>query len=128
MFLASLKKESEDDLICDFAEYYHLDPSSLSPATAATLAAGLPIDSRSWRRKSGLPQPLEIMLLARLVDEVQLLRYGLSDQKGRKPTLVTDLLEKAEKERRQEPSKYKGFKDRASFDAWFISITDKEGD
>lgn len=128
MFLASLKKESEDDLLCDFVEYYHLDPSSLSPATAATLAAGLPFDSRSWRRKSGLVQPLGIMLLARLIDEVQMLRYGLGDQKGRKPKLVTEQLEEMEKERRQEPSKYKGFKDRASFDAWFLSITDKEGD
>lgn len=128
-----MQKDGEEDLLCDFAEFYHIDPhtfNSLPPTTQAALAAGLPFSSRSLRRKSGLPQPLEIMLLARLIDEVQLLRYGLSDQKGGKPQLMTDLLEKAEKERRKakEPPKYKGFRDRASFDAWLVSITEKEGD
>ena len=38
----------EDAVICDFAEVYHvLDLRALAPPLAATLAAGLPPDSRT---------------------------------------------------------------------------------
>jgi hypothetical protein len=62
---------SEDDLICDFAETYHiLDWRALPLPLAATLAAGLPDSSRIKRRLAGLQAPLETVLLAKLVDQM----------------------------------------------------------
>ena len=60
---------SEDDLICDFAEYYHvLYWRELPLKLAATLAIGLPADSRSKRRISGIDVPIETLLLAKITD------------------------------------------------------------
>lgn len=60
---------SEDDLICDFAEYYHvLYWRELPLKLAATLAFGLPPDSRSKRRISQVDTPIETLLLAKITD------------------------------------------------------------
>ena len=60
---------SEDDLICDFAEYYHvLNWRELPRRLAATLAIGLPANSRCKRRIDGIEVPLETLLLAKIAD------------------------------------------------------------
>lgn len=60
---------SEDDLICDFAEYYHvLYWRELPLKLAATLAFGLPPDSRSKRRISGIDTPMETLMIAKITD------------------------------------------------------------
>lgn len=64
---------SEDDLICDFAETYHiLDYKVLSPSLAATLCVGLPDHSRIKKRMVGAKLGLTDMLLAMIVDGINL--------------------------------------------------------
>ena len=59
----------EDELICDFAETYHiLDYRSLPPALVAKLAAGLREDSRVKARLSGYQVTLDVILNALTVD------------------------------------------------------------
>ena len=59
-FLSGLiaSDEGKDKLICDFAQYYHvLDWRSLPVRLAATLAAGLPPDSRCMMHLAGQKLP-----------------------------------------------------------------------
>ena len=61
----------EDELICDFAETYHIfNYEELSPKTVATLCFGLREDSRVKMKLSGLKITLSQMLLARMTDEL----------------------------------------------------------
>ena len=63
--------DGEDALICDFAQYYHvLSWRSLPPSLAATLAAGLPHESRCMRRLAGLNCSPELMLAAMIADDL----------------------------------------------------------
>ncbi len=41
---------AEDDLICDFAQYYHMDYRVISLEYAGILAYGLPAESRIFTR------------------------------------------------------------------------------
>ena len=92
----------EDDLICDFAEVYHVyDWRSIPVKLAATLAAGLPDNSRSMKRLTGLPCGMDTLLLAAIADRLSLLVWAKTKdaQKGRKkPQMITEgLLKKSEK-------------------------------
>lgn len=60
--------------MCDFAQYYHiLDMDALPMRIKATLAAGLPEESRSKLKASGSEAPVETMLLAIIADSLRLL-------------------------------------------------------
>lgn len=92
----------EDDLICDLAEVYHIyDWRSIPVKLAATLAAGLPDNSRSIRRLTGLPCGMDTLLLAAIADRLSLLVWSKTKnaQKGRKrPQMITEgLLKKSGK-------------------------------
>ena len=92
----------EDDLICDLAEVYHIyDWRSIPVKLAATLAAGLPDNSRSMKRLTGLPCGMDTLLLAAIADRLSLLVCAKTKdaQKGRKkPQMITEgLLKKSEK-------------------------------
>lgn len=89
----------EDLLICDFAEYYHIyDWRALSPAYAATLAAGLPERSRCMRKLTGLPCSLDTLFLAAIADRLSALVWAKSKKGTKKPDMLVDkLLNKAEK-------------------------------
>lgn len=92
----------EDDLICDFAETYRIyDWRSIPVKLAATLAAGLPDNSRSIRRLTGLPCGMDTLLLAAIADRLSLLVWSKTKdaQKGRKrPQMITEgILKKSEK-------------------------------
>lgn len=92
----------EDDLICDFAETYRIyDWRNIPVKLAATLAAGLPDNSRSMKRLTGLPCGMDTLLLAAIADRLSLLVWAKTKdaQKGRKkPQMITEkLLQKAEK-------------------------------
>ena len=86
----------EDNLICDFAEYYHVyNWRALPIKTAATLAAGLPDRSRSFRAVTGLPCDIDTLLLAAAVDRLSLIWWSKTKdaEKGRnKPEMLTDRL------------------------------------
>ena len=78
----------EDDLICDFAETYHIyDWRKISVKLAATLAAGLPTNSRSIRRLTGLPCSMDTVLLAAAVDRLSLLFWAKTKdgKRGKNP-------------------------------------------
>ena len=51
MVMATMIATDEDSLICDLAQYYHVfDYRSMTVESVATLAAGLPEDSRIMRK------------------------------------------------------------------------------
>lgn len=72
--------------MCDFAQYYHiLDWRALPVRLAATLAAGLPEDSRSLLRSTGQRIPTNTMLLAYAADTLKLLEWHLFGREGSSP-------------------------------------------
>lgn len=88
MRLAALVAGGEDDLICDFAQYYHIyNWRGLPLRTAAALAAGLPAESRCRMRELGLEWPIHTILLARICDAVELLlwRHTKAAEEGEEP-------------------------------------------
>lgn len=103
MILALVLKRYEGELICDFAEYYHiLDYRGLSPLLVATLLVGLRDYSRVKMKISGTKITLEQSLLARLVDNTSWLVWANSKdgQKNRnKPESVLAMLLTEEKQK-----------------------------
>lgn len=68
---------SEDALICDFAETYHiLDYKRLPVKLVASLAAGLRETSRSVMLLQGATVSPDILLLAGIVDRLSLLLWS----------------------------------------------------
>ena len=62
---------AENELICDFAEIYHVfDYQALPVELAATLSLGLLDDSRTFRKLNGLKAKSETMLLAAIADRL----------------------------------------------------------
>lgn len=96
-------KQSEDALICDFAETYHiLDWRSLSVKTAATLACGLRDDSRIKMLISGTRYKADTLLLAGIADRLSILAWMKTKdgQKGRnKPRMLVDEMTRVRKPR-----------------------------
>lgn len=80
--------KSEDALICDFAETYHIyDYKRLPARRVASLAAGLRENSRSQMILAGLKATPEFMLLAGIVDRLSWLVWSKTKdaQKGHNP-------------------------------------------
>ena len=66
--------ECEDEMICDFAETYHIyDYRKVTPEYAAVLCSGLREDSRVKLKLAGMSINLSQTLLARVVDELAFL-------------------------------------------------------
>jgi hypothetical protein len=88
--------ESEDDLICDFAETYHiLDIWALPVETLAVLASGLRDNSRIKMRLAGIEHIPAEFVLPRIADILSLYLYSFSkDAKNRRnePKLFTDIM------------------------------------
>ena len=86
----------ENALICDFAETYHIyDYKSMPPKQAAILAAGLSIDSRIKRVLSGAKYPIETLLMAHMVDALNILIWFQTKdgQKGtNRPESILEIL------------------------------------
>lgn len=67
----------EPELICDFAETYHiLDYTALPVSLLVTLFSGLGEGSRVQQRLSGEMVPLRTLLLAAMVDRLSVLLYA----------------------------------------------------
>lgn len=76
MILARAAEEYPDQLTCDMMQYYHVaDPDALPPSLFATLAAGLPEDSRTMRALSGQKFASDTLLLAAAVDRLSILAW-----------------------------------------------------
>lgn len=96
----------EDSLICDFAEVYHIfNYRELSLDMAATLCCGLGENSRTMRSKSSLSVSVETLLLANIVDALNILIWQntKNGQKGiNHPESVARRLIGAEDEKQNE--------------------------
>lgn len=69
--------ECEDEMICDFAETYHIyDYKGMSPLYISVLCSGLRDDSRVKLKLAKMPINLSQMLLARMVDELAFLVWA----------------------------------------------------
>lgn len=122
MTLASMMNLSEDALICDFAETYHIyDIRSLPVKLAATLAAGLRDDSRIKLKAAGSAVPLESMLLAMIADRIELFRYGFSENAAKKKDVPTSVLAAITGNNKQ-TTDADGFETPEEFDAWLAKI------
>ena len=83
----------EDELICDFAQYYHvLDWRGLPVRLAATLASGLPEESRSKLKIAGAKAPLDRLLLAGIADQLASLLWRYSPKGTPRPKSIVDVL------------------------------------
>lgn len=77
MILVGMIKTDEDAFICDMAETYHIfDYKSMPLRTVATLAAGLPKDSRIRRKITGAKERDDMLMLALIHDRIMdILKY-----------------------------------------------------
>lgn len=111
--------EGEEELICDFAQTYHvLDYKGLPPSLAATLAAGLGDDSRIKRKMSGVRLSLSEMLDAMKADILNLILWTKTKdgQKNRnRPESLFKRLMGLEKERKDE---LMSFRTPEQYEAW----------
>lgn len=108
-------------VICDMAETYHIYDMGAFPArTVATLACGLPADSRIKTKMVGLEiTPPKVLLMGLLVDELRILRYQLFGDKKEKPTFITDIMQNAPQEQPM------AFDSGADFDAYYKRIIER---
>lgn len=98
---------AEQELICDFAETYHIcDFRALPCSYAATLAMGLGRNSRTKKKITGQKTDDELYLLAAIADRLSLLVWAKTKdaQKGRnKPKMFTDALMGREEKKNEKP-------------------------
>lgn len=77
MILANMVKVDRDGLLCDMAKTYHIYALNALPlSTTATLAVGLPMEARIYRKLSGQEMPLNTLLLAGIYDGISLLLWS----------------------------------------------------
>ena len=92
MILASMINLSEDALICDFAETYHIfDYRSLPVKLVATLSAGLRDDSRIKMFMADIPVPPDTFILATIADRIELFRRSFSSKNKDTPVSLVEL-------------------------------------
>lgn len=109
--------EYETELVCDFAEYYHIyDIYALDCGLAATLAAGLRQDSRVKSKLLGLKAPLSTVLIAAAVDRLSRLIW-------KDPKLIMDAFLMQE----ETAETVKGFDTVEEFQAFRANIVIKRG-
>ena len=71
MVMANMIATDEDSLICDLAQYYHVfDYRSMTVEFIATLAAGLPEDSRVMRKILKCNVSKSELMLAAIYDDL----------------------------------------------------------
>lgn len=106
-------------LICDFAETYHIyDYRALPVKQAAALAAGLGENSRIVGKINGYKYPLDTMLLARVVDALDLLVWFQTEDGSKNRNRPQSVLELLTEE------KSDGFDTGEDFDKWRKEVID----
>lgn len=96
--------EHQDDLMCDLAEYYGiLDMEALPVSKLAGFAFGLPPESRTKMRISGLKLPVQTLLLAGILDRLSIIAWQNTKDGhtgANKPkSVLEDLISEKEKDR-----------------------------
>ena len=119
--LALVLNKYESELICDFAEYYHiLDYRSIEPGLAGVLLQGLRPESRTKMKLTNQKITLEQTLLAIIADGIKGLIWMNSKKKNKKvPESILKLLIKGNKETTQ----FKGFESSVDFEKSWQKIT-----
>lgn len=112
--------DSEDEIICDLAETYHiLNYQELPPSLVATLVLGLHDDSRIKRKITGCKLTLEQMLMASMVDNLQFISWTKTKaaQKGhsRPESVLNKLLGSGKKNPNDE---LMSFESPAEYEEW----------
>jgi hypothetical protein len=83
----------EEELVCDFAEIYHiLDYKSLPAHLAAILAKGLGEDSRIKKKMRGDRISRQELIMAMIFDLFHEYIWAISGGKGEEPKKVVNLL------------------------------------
>lgn len=111
----------ESELICDFAEYYHiLDYKSIEPGLAGVLLDGLRPESRTKMKLNNQKITLEQTLLAIIADGIKGLIYQNSRKKNKKvPESILKILINGKNESKLS----KGFESAADFEKSWQRIT-----
>ncbi len=117
--------EAEEELICDFAETYHIyDYQGLPAYYAATLVCGLRDGSRVRMKLSGQKMPTDTLLLASVADALAMLVWFKTEdgQKNRKrpESILSKFLQNEKKDTKDKP---KAFKTVAELDAAMAKFT-----
>lgn len=96
MALAGMWSAAKDELICDFAETYHIyDLRALPVRTLAVLACGLGRNSRVWAKTQGFDARWSEIVLAMCADRLAVLAWQNTEDghKGENyPTMLTPAL------------------------------------
>lgn len=115
MILAAMLERSEDSLICDLAETYHIyEMRSFRASYIATLAAGLREDSRIMMLFSGNKIRPSLLLQAASLDKLSLLWWAETKdgQKNRnRPESVVESLTKENKQAEEPPIVFESAED-----------------
>lgn len=115
MILAAMLERSEDSLICDLAETYHIyNMRSFSASYIAILAAGLREDSRVMMLFSGNKIRPSLLLQAASLDKLALLWWAETKdgQKNRnRPESVVESLTKENKQTEEPPIVFESAED-----------------
>ena len=112
---------SEDDLICDLAETYHIfNWRELPPSLVATLSIGLSNDSRIKRKIIKQTVSLRDLLLALLIDGVNTLIWQ-NTKDGAKNRNKPESLFKKFTEQNKPREELEVFNSQEAFELWYRS-------
>lgn len=126
MTLAYLLSTQEDNLICDFAQYYGIyDMENQVPcSTAAILTCGLPPESRVMRKMSNSPINTTDTILAGIFDSLNNLMYMMAGKKRKKPKSLLDKLLNSEKRKQKKQENVVSFSDSDEFEKTWNAIVE----
>lgn len=83
MLLADIINDSEDLMICDLAQYYHiLDYQQIKPNVLAALVMGLPNDSRIMLKIAKAKVSYKDGILALIFDMLQIIAFKQGHKRG----------------------------------------------
>lgn len=120
--------ESEDEVICDLAQFYHvLNYKELSPDVVAALLVGLPKESRIVRKFFPGTYSLQEELLMRILDALNVLTWmnTKSGSKGiNKPPSIYKLYHPKQKKKNKDAPKQ--FAEPEDFDKQWNKLTRKK--
>lgn len=111
--------ECEDELVCDFAETYHvLNWRALRPILAATLAGGLSESSRVMRKLRGDGVSLDTMLRAAILDQLRIANWHRTKDGMAGKNVPKSVLSALMGKTPTKSKKMKGFASPEDFEAW----------
>lgn len=102
-------------MICDLAETYGIfNYQEMPPRLVASLVVGLRDNSRVKMKLAGTRLTMDQMLLALILDSINLLRWGRNGKRGAKPKSAYKLLTEDKKPK----DELKAFRSPEEYEAW----------